>query len=310
MVWAGADLAFDGSRLGLNLLGPLGQGEGSSSRPPAPLDDMIVQSEGDIAAQSDGSGIEIVPAAAFVHNGLLNSTTQAEDWFFSFAGGVVRNSSANEVCMSAPVYLQPGSLIDRFTVYLVDNQAPANLTVFFDRTDDFDFGFVELARVQSSGSSSALRVLTDPSITAGAVLPGFNYHITFCLPPGTSILVKGARISYVPPTEGVFLPLLFKSTQVVPTTRLTVKNSTGGTVIYYRIRRLSDNAIVAQCPANMPNGAEQFCGPTFPSGTYTVEGSFSQCGSGTTTLTFPSGNCLRTVTCPSEGGQQPSMQCN
>lgn len=278
LVWAEA--GPDSTQVGLasGSFVPLGQeGEESGVRPLASTDDMIVQigaDPGQITGQSDGSGIEIVPASAFVHTGGVGGAktgTEADDWFFDFDGGFVRNDSANFVCMMAPVYLPPGSIIDSFTVYLVDNSA-SNLTVYLDKVDVID-GWVELGRVTSSGSSASIQTLTDPAIVSdnGAntvSTVAVNFYVDFCFPnsaTGTSLRLNAARVNYSAPANITFLPIVIKGIEEVGgPTRVYITNNTGGSLTYTIFNTPQGNisCVIANGANDVP------CGNPFTSGFY------------------------------------------
>ena len=292
---------------------PLAPGEGPTVRPPASFDDVIVQSgarTGDISTLSDDSGVEIVPAAAFIHTGELGTGTEGEDWFFSFFGGYVMNDSTNEVCLAAPVYLPPGGVIESFTVYVYDNSTSDDLLIYFDRTGSWG-GWDELAAVTSAGNSNSIQIITDPSITtdngANVIAPDYNYHVDFCFPAGSAgdILVYGAQINYAPAAspgaEKVYLPILMKASD---TTRLYIKNSSGGIIYYYKIYDAPGGKVLVNCPGNIQNGAKVFCG-TFTAGTRHVVTDGS-CGPGSGNVNFPPGTCTRTVRC---GRDPTTMAC-
>ncbi|MEW5958383.1 MAG: hypothetical protein AB1801_11695 [Chloroflexota bacterium] len=316
VVWAGVALPSTETGLEMEPSIPPAQGEGSEEHPPISLDDIIVrygEEGGDISPQSDYSGIELVPAAAFVHTGELGTGTEADDWFFSFSGGFVTNDSGGRsVCLAAPVYLPPGNIINSFTAYVYDNDSTRNMTIYLDRTGSWG-GYAYLAGVQSAGSSTSIQTLTDPSISESAILPEYNYHVDFCLPANSdfNIRIYGARIDYGPsgaPGLSVYLPIIFKNTLPPPVT-FSVRNETGGTLYYYKVYNAAPQqggALLGQCPANIQNGATAGCG-TFPSGDLYVE-TESGCGPGNGSLTFPSGTCTRVVRC---GRDNPSIwECN
>ena len=275
MVWAEAGPNLAGVSSNSEPLIPPAQGEGPGARPPSAFDDMIVQfgeEAEDISIQSDGSGVEIVPAAAFVHTGQLDNDTQAEDWFFPFDLGVVTSDSAtNDVCLAAPVYLPPGSIIESFTTYVFDGFPPNDLIVYLDRTSVLG-GWDELASVRSVNSSS-IQVLTDPSILpdddANIVAPFYNYHVDFCLPAGSGdfIVVLGAQINYSIPPQNVYLPAILKNPAPtpppIPPTTLFITNNTGGNLTYTVFGTPEGNIT-----CNIPAGAQdQVCG-AFTSGSY------------------------------------------
>jgi hypothetical protein len=288
--------------------------EGPVVRPPASFEDMIVQfgeSSGDTSAQSDNSGVEIVPAAAFIHTGQVGNGTEGEDWFFSFSSGSVWNDSANQVCLAAPVYLPPGSVIQSFTAYVYDNSASNDLVIFFDRTGSWG-GWNELGAVMSVSSNTSIQTLTDPSISAeggaNVVAPEYNYHVDFCFPAASSadIGVFGARIDYSPASApgpaNIYLPIIIKPSNA---TTLYIKNSSGGVIFFYRVYDAPQGSLLIQCPGNIQNGAQVLCG-TFPAGNRHVvlDGT---CGPGSGTVVFPAGTCTRTIGCDRK---PTTMVCN
>jgi hypothetical protein len=294
---------------------PPAQGEGSIERPLASFDDMLVQfgkGPEDVSVQSDNSGVQVVPGASFIHTGQLNNTTQAEDWFFSFAGGYLLNkSSTDPVCLAAPVYLPPGSVIKSFTAYVYDGSTSDNLIIYFDRTGSWG-GWDELAAVVSTGSSSSIQTLTDPSIFsdegANVVAPAYNYHVDFCFPIGSGddIRVYGAQVNYSAPAQSIYLPIVLKApAPVVPQTSLYIKNESGGVIYYYRIYDAPQGNFLAECPDNIQDGAEVFCGTFTPGIRYVVTD--GQCGPGSGNVSFPAGTCVRTVRC---GRDPTTMDCN
>jgi hypothetical protein len=253
--------------------------------------------------------VEIVPAAAFVHTGELDNVTQAEDWFFSFSGGYVINASANMVCLAAPVYLPPGSVIESFTAYVYDASTTDNVWIYFDRSGSWGGG-AELARVMSTGSSSSIQIITDPSIStvdgANVVAPFYNYHVDVCFPPNSSfdIRVLGARVNYSGEVSKVYLPILVK--EPPSNTRLYITNDSGGVIDYYRVFDAPGGTLLADCPTGIANGNTVDCG-TFSSGTRHVV-TDGECGPGSGNVDFPKGTCTRTVRC---GRDNPTtMVCN
>ena len=268
----------------------------------------------DMFAQSDGSGVEIVPGAAFVHTGELGTGTEANDWFFDFEGGYLRSDSPiNSVCLAAPVYLPPGNAIDSFTVYVYDNFPAADVTVYLDRTGFFG-GWDELASVQSTNNSAAIQTLTTSSIfsenAADQVMLGFNYHVDFCLPAGsdTNIRLYGAQVNYSPPAQSVYLPTVIKSPPPTPppiTTNLFVQNNTGGVIFFYRIfDSVESGNLLTQCPANIQPGARVSCG-IFTAGNRHVATN-GECGPGQGPVDFSVGTCTRIVGC---NRTPTTMQC-
>jgi hypothetical protein len=270
--WAGGDSNLTQITLNSDASIPSAQGDEAATRPPSSFDDMIVeygeQTEG-ISAQSDGSGVEVVPGAAFIHTNELGNGTEAQDWFFSFAGGFLTNDSGgNLICVAAPVYLPPDNTITSFKAFVRDNSL-TDIAIFLDRTASFG-GWTELAAVQSTGSSAAIQTLTDPSISteggASAIAHGFNYHVSLCLPANSdfSILVFGAQVTYAPTSNNVYLPIVFKPNPVILQSRVFLTNQSGGTVNYTIFNTPEGNISCA-----VPNGAANFfCQKAFTSGSY------------------------------------------
>jgi hypothetical protein len=270
--WAGGDSNLTQTSLNPDASIPSAQGGEAAGRPPSFFGDMIVQygeqNEG-ISAQSDGSGVEVVPGAAFIHTNELGNGTEAQDWFFSFAGGFLTNDSGgNLICLAAPVYLPPDNTITSFKAFVQDNSA-FEIAIFLDRTASFG-GWTELAAVQSTGSSTAIQTLTDPSISteggANAIAHGFNYHVSLCLPANSdfSILVFGAQVTYAPSTNNVYLPIVLKPDPTLLQSRVFLTNQSGGTLNYTILNTPEGNI-----SCSVPNGAANFfCQKAFTSGTY------------------------------------------
>jgi hypothetical protein len=276
-VWTKADSHLAKLGLTVEALIPPSQSPESITRPPSDFGDMTVQfgeSGENISTQSDGSGVEIVPGAAFIHTNELGSGTEAKDWFFSFNGGFLTNDSFAEsgvnkaVCLAAPVYLPIGATIIKFQGYALDNSTASDVAIYFDRTSSFG-GWTELAAVQSTGNNTSVQTLTDPSITAGAnvVATENNYQVSLCLPAGSdfNILVYGAQITYLSSTvKDVYLPLVLKPSPASLLSTVYITNLSGG-VVNYTIQSTPEGNITCA----VPNGAKDvLCGKAFTPGTY------------------------------------------
>lgn len=318
-VWAEVTPNVNKTRLDVEqpLLPPAQEGDAPAHRPTPSLDNMIVKigQKGEyIFTQSDGAGVEIVPAAAFVHTGELGTGSEANDWFFNFNGGFLSNDSPfNSVCLAAPVYLPPGNTIDSLTVYVYDNFLANNVTFYLDSTGSFG-GWNELASIQSANNSADIQTLTTSSIlsegAANQVAFGINYHIDFCLPAGsgTSIRVYGARVNYSAPAQSVYLPAVIKAPPPTPpptTTTLFVENNTGGVIFFYRVFDSAESGnLLAECPANIQPGTTVSCG-TFTAGSRHVTTN-GECGPGQGPVDFSVGTCTRVVGCDRT---PTTMQC-
>jgi hypothetical protein len=245
------------------------------------MGDMIVQygeAGEEISAQSDLSGVETVPGAAFIHTNELGSGTEAEDWFFSFNEGYLTNDSFatsevnKEVCLTSPVYLPLGATIISFKSYVLDTSSTTNVSIFFDRTGSGG-GWTELGAVQSTGSSNSVQTLIDPSIFSGGganiVAPEFNYHVSLCLPAGSDfdIRVYGAQLNYMIGNAAtqVYLPIVLKPSLEQLQSRVYLTNLSGGSINYtiHNTPQGNINCVV-------PNGAKnQFCDKAFIANIYT-----------------------------------------
>lgn len=286
LLWAEAASNLNETDPQMDLRMPPVQQEESVNRPPSDFSDLIVQvGEGatDITPQSDNSGVETIPGAAFVHTNEFDSGTEAEDWFFSFADGFLTNDSGgNPVCLMAPVYLPIGSRITSFTAFVRDSSPTTDVAIFLDRTASFG-GWTELSAIQSSGSDGLLKAIIDPSVVSGANLvePEFNYHVSMCLPPNSDfdVLVYGAQVRYVPfgapEPLTVYLPFLLKAEPPpIPLSFVYITNLSGGLVDYTILNTPQGNI---NC--KVPNGAvDFFCDRSFPMGTYNWKAQL-HCGS-------------------------------
>lgn len=164
-----------------------------------PLDTSSVgePGEGAIGPQSDGSGVEVVPIAAFKHDG-----NTANDWFHYFAGGYIRNDSSDTPCLMAPAYPPDGATLTAFSFSLVDDSASNELPVVLRRVR-LATGVVDtLAGGYAVLDSSTPVEVKDSTIESGkqVVSSAYGYYVTLCFPPDTymDILLYGARLFYTP----------------------------------------------------------------------------------------------------------------
>jgi hypothetical protein len=155
---------------------------------------------GDIGPQSDGSGVEVVPIAAFKHDG-----NNANGWFHSFFGGYIQNNSSEYVCIMAPTYPPDGATLTEFRFSLVDDSASSDLYVWLDRVRLTTGGVETIAGGALAGhDSSTPTEAFDNTLTPGTqvVSKAYAYYVDFCFEPDTDteILFYGARLFYTPPT--------------------------------------------------------------------------------------------------------------
>ncbi len=153
--------------------------------------------EGAIGPQSDGSGIEVVPIAAFKHDG-----NNANDWFHDFAGGYIRNKSSNAPCLMAPAYPPDSATLTAFSFSLVDDSASSNLGVVLRRVRLATGVVDEIAGAQAALDSSTPVEVKDSTIESGkqVVSSAYAYYVILCFPSDTymDIRLYGARLFYTP----------------------------------------------------------------------------------------------------------------
>ena len=243
--------------------------------------------------QAQSGDIQVVPAASFIQASDTNpATDDANNWLFDIDGGfLTSDSTTDEVCLVAPVYLAPDQTIDSFTVFAADESSNADLTVYLDRTSLLG-DWTEVARVSSTGVTSGIQTLIDSTVstTGGAniISTEYHYHVSFCLSPnsGNSIRVYGAQVRYSLADETIqhlYLPIVLKSQQPPPTA-LLITNLTGGSLTYTVYNTPQGNIT-----CTIPNGAvNQLCG-TFTAGTYSYR-AVAHCGEKVGQRTYTPGN--------------------
>ncbi len=158
--------------------------------------DASAEEEG-IGPQSDGSGIEVVPIAAFRNNG-----DSGNGWFHDFNLGFIENQSSNLVCFMAPTYPPNGSTLTQFRFSVLDDSASSDLSVFLNRvglaTGQFELviGGVLTNRDNSTPTEAFINI---PSGVAG-VSSAYAYYVDFCFPAnsGMEMRLYGARLFYNP----------------------------------------------------------------------------------------------------------------
>jgi hypothetical protein len=161
-------------------------------------DTVIVTSEA-IGPQSDNSGIEVIPSAAFRHDG-----NNANGWVHWFANGYLRNNSSQFACFMAPTYPPAGATLTRFSVAMRDNHATEDLGVGLYRVPLTNSGPSELLAATTPVGLNSPNVVeaSDITIEPGktVVSHSYAYYVAFCFRPDTStaILFYGARLFYTP----------------------------------------------------------------------------------------------------------------
>jgi len=136
----------------------------------------------------------VIPAAAFRSDGIL-----PDSFFFPFGGGYLQGDSQNYGCVVAEVPLPSGVVVRRMSVSLYDNDALFNVGVRLRRVSNFNGSGSMMGSVSTFGTSSSVRVLTDPYIVDSFIAyPEFSYHLETCLSSG-NIRLYSVQLYYAPP---------------------------------------------------------------------------------------------------------------
>jgi hypothetical protein len=174
--------------------------EAMKDREPGDVKVVPSADEGGVGALSDGSGVEVVPIAAFRHDG-----NTANDWFHSFYGGYIQNDSSTSPCFMAPTYPPDGATLTEFRFSVLDDSATSDLFVFLNRLNLSTGTVQEIGGGALIGRDSSFPIEAfDNTLTPGTqvVSKDYAYFIDFCFDPdtGTEILFYGARLIYTPAT--------------------------------------------------------------------------------------------------------------
>lgn len=155
-----------------------------------------------VAPQSINSGFEYIPSSAFRSDGV----SPASGYRFIPTAGYIRNNSASQMCLAAPVYVPNGATLTTFSMFFVDDSAPSDLTfVKLWRKNQTASGAGTAAQVVASLSFSNINEATvfegfTTTLTPGTqtVSNNFGYYIGFCFNGGTGLeqLVYGFRVAY------------------------------------------------------------------------------------------------------------------
>lgn len=160
-----------------------------------------------IGGQSTNSGTELVPAAAFRHDGLNGSPSKYR--IQTYLGGYIRNNDTVLLCVVAPVYLPDGATLTRFTMYFVDDHATYDMWRAYlirhklsaapgtSSENVMDLDFLNGTGIDSSAPFFAWSTVIN---TSGAenVSNDYGYSITFCFDESTGLdqLLYGFNVNY------------------------------------------------------------------------------------------------------------------
>lgn len=168
-----------------------------------------------IGGQSTSSGVEFIPASSFRYDG-FSGPNNANGYRYWPTGGYIRNNSALDICLSAPVYVPDGATLTEASIYVMDDYAPTNLGL---TVDSINFRRKNLASPTTAADNIVLMAIpgtVDDTIVRRWLLPipngntvaggenvsnDYGYYISFCFPAnsGLDILVYGARVDYTLP---------------------------------------------------------------------------------------------------------------
>jgi hypothetical protein len=192
---SGTALAQEGDQGGANKSSNYEAVQAIKSQVP---NDVAIVEEGNIDPQSDGSGIEVVPIAAFKNDG-----DSGNGWFHSFSGGYIENQSSNLVCFIAPTYPPNGATLTGFRFSLTDDSPTNDLFVFLERVR-LTTGVVDtIAGGSLAGRDNPTAVeAVDNSMAPGTavVSNAYAYYVDLCFDANTGpeIHLYGARVFYTP----------------------------------------------------------------------------------------------------------------
>jgi hypothetical protein len=170
-------------------------GQAQKTRGP---NNVLVAQESDISPQSDGSGTEVVPIAAFRNDG-----DSGNGWFNLFSGGYIENQSSGFICFMAPIYPPDGATLTQFRFTFRDDNAANDLYVFLDRVN-LTTGSIEtpaggaVSGYDNPTPTEAFSTVVDPDLAI--VSNAYAYYVDTCMPGGVSseIRLYGARLFYTP----------------------------------------------------------------------------------------------------------------
>jgi hypothetical protein len=164
-----------------------GNSEAMKNRGPGDVKVVPSADEEGVGTLSDGSGVEVVPIAAFRHDG-----NNANDWFHSFYGGHIQNDSSALPCLMAPTYPPDGATLTQFRFSLLDNSASSDLSVWLDRVN------LTTGAVQTIGGGSLTGRNSATPTEAFDNTKDYAYFVNLCFDAntGTEILLYGARLIY------------------------------------------------------------------------------------------------------------------
>jgi len=136
----------------------------------------------------------VIPAAAF------SSTGDEPDSFrFSTSAGYINGTSAHSGYVKAPVYIPNGANVTSVDATVYDNESSYNAFFYLKRTNNASGSTSTLAYASTSGTSSAIQIISDSSINYPVVeYPEYSYWI-YSRVADTGIRLYSVQIHYNAP---------------------------------------------------------------------------------------------------------------
>jgi hypothetical protein len=155
----------------------------------------------DLSGQSINAGYEYIPASAFKHDGI----SPGSGYRFFPTSGYIRNASASQMCLAAPVYAPNGATFTNVFIFFIDNSASSDFSIVLRRHN--------LALPSQPAQTVVAGTLTgiddnllrfgffDPfqaTLGTGTVSNDYGYTTTFCFAPNTGLeqLMYGVIVTY------------------------------------------------------------------------------------------------------------------
>ena len=137
----------------------------------------------------------VIPAAAFSSDGY-----DPDSFFMWFDGGYIRGTSAHYGCVKAPAYLPNGATVTAVYASVYDNDGTYDIGIDLRRVSNATGVMEKMASLSSTGTSSAIRTIVDPSIDHPLIdYPMYSYYVTTCL-ESSNIRLYSVRIYFDGPS--------------------------------------------------------------------------------------------------------------
>lgn len=155
--------------------------------------------------KTDNIGTLTTQPVTFVQNISFAAFRPAgSDVNFTTSGDGTVSCFSGSSPLFAPVNLPDGATITQVSAYFVDNSASKDVSIEFKRNGvtslTYNGATDFISEINSSGSSSAVQVIDDTTITSGLVdNSNYFYIVRIYLPSGwdsTNIRIKGLTITY------------------------------------------------------------------------------------------------------------------